>query len=89
MTFKEFFKGQKSRFFWLNIIAMVGVVVLLITVTLYGIDSYTHHGEKITVPSITGMNSSKAALPYDKSDEDSNHSSARHCRQRIAARRSG
>ena len=66
MTFKELFKVQKIRFFWLNIIAMVGVVVLLITVTLYGIDSYTHHGEKITVPSIIGMNSSKAAQILDE-----------------------
>ena len=66
MTLKDFFTGQKSRFFWLNIIAMVGVVVLLITVTLYGVDSYTHHGEKITVPSVTGMYSSKAAQSLDE-----------------------
>lgn len=61
MTLNELFKGAKSKFFWCNILAMICVVVALITITMYALDIYTHHGESVSVPSITGVNQYQAA----------------------------
>ena len=48
----EFFRKVFSWRLWLNLVAMVLVVVLLCLGVKYGIDLYTHHGEKIEVPNI-------------------------------------
>lgn len=50
VTFKEFFSFKRNRFFWINLIAMVVVVVGAGVGTLCWLDSYTHHGEAYTVP---------------------------------------
>ena len=60
MTFKDFFSFSRNRMFWLNIVGMVLFVVLVIYGALKGIDSYTHHGESISVPDVQGMTSGKA-----------------------------
>jgi hypothetical protein len=52
MTLKEFFSFRRNRFFWGNIIAMMVVVVLLVFGALFGLDSYTRHGEAVVVPSV-------------------------------------
>lgn len=54
MAFKNYFKGKSGKIFWANIVAMVLVVVAVPVVTLYLLDIFTHHGEKIEVPSLKG-----------------------------------
>ena len=45
VTFKEFFSFKNNRFFWLNLIAMVVVIVAAPLGTLQWLDNYTRHGE--------------------------------------------
>lgn len=55
VTFKEFFSFKNNRFFWLNLIAMVVVIVAAAWGTLQWLDSYTRHGEAVVVPDVKGM----------------------------------
>lgn len=41
VTFKEFFSFKNNRFFWLNLIAMVVVIVAAPLGTLQWLDNYT------------------------------------------------
>ena len=50
ISLKEFFSFKSNRFFWLNLIAMVAVVIASIFGVLEWLDSYTRHGESILVP---------------------------------------
>ena len=52
MKSSDFFKKLLSGYLWLNLAAMAAVVVLLCLGVKYGIDLYTHHGEKIEVPDV-------------------------------------
>lgn len=54
MAFKNYFKGKSGKIFWANIAAMVMVLVAVPVVTLYMLDIFTHHGEKIEVPNLKG-----------------------------------
>lgn len=45
MTIKEFFSFKQNKFFWINLIAMVIVVALVLFGVLKGLDIYTRHGE--------------------------------------------
>ena len=56
VTFKEFFSFKNNRFFWLNLIAMVVVIVAAPLGTLQWLDNYTRHGEAVVVPDVKGMN---------------------------------
>lgn len=60
MKAKQFFGKLLSRYLWLNIGAMVLVVVLLCVGVKFGLDLYTHHGEGIPVPQIEGMDFERA-----------------------------
>ena len=55
VTFKEFFSFKNNRFFWLNLIAMVVVIVAAAWGTLQWLDSYTRHGEAVVVPDVKGI----------------------------------
>lgn len=55
MTIKEFFSFRQNKYFWVNIIAMVVVVFVLLFVVLKGLDIYTRHGEAVVVPDVKGM----------------------------------
>lgn len=55
ISFKEFFSFKHNRFFWLNLIAMVIVLIASIWGTLHWLDNYTRHGEAITVPNVKGL----------------------------------
>ena len=59
---------DKGFFFWLNIIAMIVVVVLMIFGVLKGLDIYTHHGEAVVVPDVKGMSVLEAKQVFDKVD---------------------
>ena len=61
MTIKEFFSFRQNKYFWINILAMIAVVVLLMFGTLKGIDIYTHHGEAVVVPDVKGWGMEQAA----------------------------
>jgi len=66
VTFKEFFSFKNNRFFWLNLIAMVVVIVAAPLGTLQWLDSYTRHGEAVVVPDVKGMNLRIAENELDK-----------------------
>ena len=61
MTIKEFFSFKTNKFFWLNIVAMIVVVVVMIFGVLKWMDVYTHHGETVVVPDVKGMTTEEAA----------------------------
>lgn len=52
MKTTDFFKKLTSGYLWFNLLAMAVVVVALSLGVKYGIDLYTHHGEKIEVPDV-------------------------------------
>ena len=52
MTISEFFNKFRSWYLWGNILAMLLTVAVLCAGVKFGIDLYTHHGEKIHVPNI-------------------------------------
>lgn len=54
MALKTFFTGKTGAKLWMNIALMVLVIVAVPIVTLYLLDEFTHHGEKIEVPSVVG-----------------------------------
>lgn len=55
MTIKEFFSFRQNRLFWVNIIAMVVVLVGVIFGVLKALDNYTRHGEAVAVPDVKGL----------------------------------
>lgn len=60
MTIKEFFSFKQNKFFWINLIAMVIVVALVLFGVLKGLDIYTRHGEAVVVPNMKGMGVAEA-----------------------------
>lgn len=64
MTIKEFFSFKTNKFFWLNIMAMIVVVIVALFGTLKWIDVYTHHGETVVVPNVEGMTMEEAAKKF-------------------------
>lgn len=64
MTIKEFFSFKANKFFWLNIIAMIAVVVVMIFGVLKWLDIHTHHGETVTVPDVKGMTVEEATKMF-------------------------
>ena len=55
MTIKEAFSFKLNKSFWINLIAMVIVVALVLFGVLKGLDIYTRHGEAVVVPKLKGM----------------------------------
>lgn len=66
MTIKEFFSFKTNKFFWLNIIAMIAVVVVVVFGVLKWMDAYTRHGETVVVPDVTGMTMEEATKAFQK-----------------------
>ena len=62
VTLKNFFSFKNNRFFWLNIIAMIIVIVVAVFGTLWGLYLYTHHGESYVVPNVKNKNLDQAQL---------------------------
>lgn len=63
--YKGIFSFRQNKYFWINILAMIAVVVLLMFGTLKGIDIYTHHGEAVVVPDVKGMTVAEAGAVFD------------------------
>ena len=68
ITLKEFFSFKKNRFFWLNLIAIIVVIIGACWGTLLWLDSYTHHGEAYMVPNVKNktLNETQQALSNQK-----------------------
>ena len=66
MKAAEIAKKIFSLGLWTNLLAMVIVVVLLCFGVKYGIDLYTHHGEKIQVPNVRHKSFADAEHILDK-----------------------
>lgn len=62
ITLKEFFSFKQNRFFWLNLIAMIVVVIGACWGTLLWLDHYTHHGEAYVVPNVKNKTLGEAQL---------------------------
>ena len=62
MTIKEFFSFKTNEYFWLNLIAMMAVVILLLFGVLKWLDVYTRHGEAVVVPDVKGMTVGEAEM---------------------------
>ena len=65
MDTKEFFGKFKSKYLWGNLLAMALTVVLLCVFVNFCIEIYTHHGEGVPVPNLTGMTFNNAAHLLD------------------------
>ncbi|MBO7629887.1 MAG: PASTA domain-containing protein [Bacteroidales bacterium] len=57
---KKVKKPMKRSVFWINIAAMLVVVVLAVLLTLRWTGSYTQHGKAIQVPDVTGIDEAEA-----------------------------
>ncbi|WP_288352611.1 PASTA domain-containing protein [uncultured Bacteroides sp.] len=62
ITLKEFFSFKQNRFFWLNLIAMIVVVIGACWGILLWLDHYTHHGEAYVVPNVKNKSLGEAQL---------------------------
>lgn len=60
MALKTYFTGKTGAKFWGSIILMVLIILAVPVVTFYCLDTFTHHGEKIEVPSVIGKPSYEA-----------------------------
>lgn len=45
----------KSKIFWINVAIATAIFFIAVTITMNWLDSYTQHGETITVPDLKGM----------------------------------
>lgn len=57
---KQYFKGKTGCLFWLNVLLAAAIVSAVPIVLYFTIDSYTHHGEQITVPAVVGQTTDRA-----------------------------
>lgn len=62
MTIKQFFSFKHNRYLWLNLIAMVVVVIAALFGALKWLDGYTRHGMAVVVPDVKGL-SVEQAIP--------------------------
>lgn len=60
MTFKELYNKLTSRLIWGNLLAMAVVGIVLVVALFVFLGFYTHHGETVSIPDVTGQKSSVA-----------------------------
>jgi len=82
MTPRQFFQKVFSRIVVLNLLAMALFIVLLLVGAGYALSVYTHHGEGISVPDLTGVRGASATerlqhLGLQMAVSDSAYNSAR------------
>ena len=66
---KETFRQKLlSPIIWVNIAAMIVVIIAICLGVKYGLREYTHHGESITVPDINGMSFAKAKIAIQEQE---------------------
>ena len=62
MNVKNTWQFLKSKFFWSNILLAIVILVLVVAVTLVWLRQFTHHGEGVEVPNLSGMYVEEAEL---------------------------
>ncbi len=65
MTLKEFLK---SKTFKLNLLAFIGITIVLIVLDMFLLRIYTDHGESIGIPDLRGKTSKEVSAILDKID---------------------
>lgn len=63
---KQYFKGKTGCLFWLNVILAFAILTAVPIILYFTIDGYTHHGEKMEVPMVIGLNDQKAMELMEK-----------------------
>ncbi|MGL5958572.1 MAG: PASTA domain-containing protein [Phocaeicola sp.] len=60
ITFKQFFSFRGNRFFWINLLVMIAIVIGSFWGALTWLDLYTNHGKAIVVPNVKNKRISEA-----------------------------
>lgn len=61
MSGKGILSTLKNKVLWINILAMIIIVVILYALVFVWLGKYTHHGEQVQVPDVTHLNIAEAA----------------------------
>ena len=56
---KELIRFLKSRIFWINALVIIIVIIMSIGLVYKWLDSFTDHGNSVSVPDLKGMNIKK------------------------------
>jgi beta-lactam-binding protein with PASTA domain len=67
MGLKKYFKGKTGLIFWINVVLALGLLFCIPVIAFNTLDSYTNHGEKVSVPSVIGKSFREASQTLDKS----------------------
>lgn len=54
MGLKAYFTGKSGKAFWLNVVAAAVLLIAIPIAAFWALGRYTHHGEKVEVPDVTG-----------------------------------
>lgn len=68
MDFKHILNRLKSAKFWMHFFGYFAFIMVFIILSLWVLDLYTHHGEGVSVPDVTGMNYEAARDRLDNED---------------------
>ncbi|MCQ2096022.1 MAG: PASTA domain-containing protein [Bacteroidaceae bacterium] len=63
---RQYFKGKTGCLFWLNVMLAFAILTAVPIVVYFTIDGYTHHGEKVEVPMVTGLSDARAMELMEK-----------------------
>lgn len=66
MNIKKYFWGKTGCLFWLNVILIVMLLAAVPVALYFTLDSYTHHGEKIKIPTVVGKKTKEAIKILEK-----------------------
>jgi beta-lactam-binding protein with PASTA domain len=53
---QNFLRFLKSKYFWINVAIIITVIIMSLGYIYKWLDSYTDHGNSVTVPDLRGMN---------------------------------
>ncbi len=67
MGLKKYFTGKSGLIFWINVVLALGLLFCIPVIAFNTLDSYTNHGEKVSVPSVVGKKFFEASQTLDKS----------------------
>ena len=65
MGLKKYFSGKTGLVFWINVALALGLLFCIPVIAFNTLDSYTNHGEKVSVPSVIGKTYREAAQTLD------------------------
>ena len=67
MNIKKYFTGKSGIIFWVNVLLALALLVSIPLIMFNTLDAYTHHGERVSVPSVEGMKYYEAEEALDRS----------------------